>query len=102
MRIALLQLNPVVGDLAANASAIAGAVRSASAGGARLCVTSELALCGYPPRDLLLMDEFISACRGHLDRLAQELADCCPVGRCSRGSSRRLSRYRAQCGSAAA
>jgi NAD+ synthase (glutamine-hydrolysing) len=79
MRIALLQLNPVVGDLAANASAIAGAVRSASAGGARLCVTSELALCGYPPRDLLLMDEFISACRGHLDRLAQELADCCPV-----------------------
>ena len=51
---ALLQINPVVGDLAGNARLITDATRQAYAEGARLVVTPEMALCGYPPEDLLL------------------------------------------------
>ena len=54
MKIALLQINPTVGDLAGNARLIADAVREAGARGADLAVTPELALVGYLPRDLLL------------------------------------------------
>ncbi|OYV08818.1 MAG: NAD+ synthase (glutamine-hydrolysing), partial [Methanosaeta sp. NSP1] len=51
MKIALLQLNPIVGDIRGNSMKIASALRKAA--GADLAVTSELALLGYPPRDLL-------------------------------------------------
>jgi predicted amidohydrolase len=54
MKIALLQINPTVGDLAGNARLIAEALRDARARGADLAVTPELALVGYLPRDLLL------------------------------------------------
>ena len=54
MRLALAQLNPVVGDLRGNAERILVAARSASAEGATLLLTPELSLWGYPPRDLLL------------------------------------------------
>ncbi|HNX40123.1 MAG TPA: NAD+ synthase [Methanothrix sp.] len=57
MKIALLQLNPTVGDLRGNARLIAEAVRRAP--GVDLAVTSELALLGYPPRDLLLNADFV-------------------------------------------
>ena len=63
MKIALLQINPTVGDLAGNAQLIAGrrgAPRSAA--GAELAVTPELALVGYLPRDLLLSPGFVSRC----------------------------------------
>ncbi|MFV0420787.1 NAD+ synthase [Oleidesulfovibrio sp.] len=79
MRIALLQLNSVVGDIAGNAKAIAEAVMDASGSGAELCVTPELAVCGYPPRDLLLMEDFVEACWSRLEALAQALKPCCPV-----------------------
>ena len=54
MKIALLQIDPTVGDLDGNATLIANAVREAAAAGADLSVTPELALVGYLPRDLLL------------------------------------------------
>ena len=54
MRLALAQLNPVVGDLRGNAERILAAAIEASAGGATLLLTPELSLWGYPPRDLLL------------------------------------------------
>ena len=56
---ALLQINPVVGDLAGNARLIAEAARQAYDEGARLVVTPEMALCGYPPEDLLLRPAFL-------------------------------------------
>ena len=52
MKIALLQIDPTVGDLDGNATLIANAVREAAAAGADLSVTPELALVGYLPRDL--------------------------------------------------
>ena len=52
MKIALLQVNPTVGDLSGNAGIILDALRRAAALGADLAVTPELALVGYLPRDL--------------------------------------------------
>lgn len=75
MRIALLQCNPVVGDVVGNARRIREAVRRAAHGGADLCVTPELAICGYPPRDLLLRENFAQACWTALEELARQLAD---------------------------
>ncbi|MBH1985969.1 MAG: NAD+ synthase [Burkholderiales bacterium] len=72
---ALLQFNPTVGDLGGNVRAIADAARQAYAEGARLVVTPEMALCGYPPEDLLLRPAFLHACEAALSRLAAELAD---------------------------
>ncbi len=74
MRIALLQINPTVGDLAGNARLIAEAVKQAEALGADLAVTPELALVGYLPRDLLLSPEFIADSWRRLEQLAAELA----------------------------
>jgi len=54
MQIAIAQLNQRIGDLAGNARSILDAVAQAERGGARLVVTPELSLCGYPPEDLLL------------------------------------------------
>ena len=54
MRIALAQLNPVVGDLAGNAQRILRAAMEAETQQAELVLTPELSLWGYPPRDLLL------------------------------------------------
>ncbi len=70
MKIVLLQLNPTVGDLKGNAAKIANAGKSAEAD---LVVTSELALLGYPPRDLLLRSDFISNSWEVLKEMASDL-----------------------------
>ena len=77
MKIALLQLNPIVGDLRGNSMKIASAL--ARAAGADLAVTSELALLGYPPRDLLLNSDFIDQSWSRLRHLAAEARDLPPV-----------------------
>lgn len=79
MRIALLQTDPTVGDLPGNAALIAEGVRAAAAQGAQLCLTPELALLGYPPRDLLLVPSFVQAAEARLTELARELAALPPV-----------------------
>ncbi|MCK9240578.1 NAD+ synthase [Desulfocurvus sp.] len=79
MRIALIQANPTVGDLRGNAALVADGVRAAAAQGADLCLTPELALLGYPPRDLLLAPSFATAAEERLTALARELADQPPV-----------------------
>ena len=61
MRIALAQINPTVGDLAANAAKHADFIRRAKEAGARLVVFPELSITGYPPKDLLLKPSFIDA-----------------------------------------
>ncbi len=75
MRVGLLQLNTVAGDLSGNAARIARAARAAAREGAALCVTPELALTGYPPRDLLLAPAFVRKAMHQLELLAAELAD---------------------------
>jgi len=69
MRLALAQLNPTIGDLEANAALIAHAADEARAARCDLLVCPELALTGYPPKDLLLYHRFITACTEHVHRL---------------------------------
>jgi NAD+ synthase (glutamine-hydrolysing) len=72
--IALAQINPVVGDLSGNAKLIRDAAEVAYRSGAKLLVTPELALTGYPPEDLLLRPAFIEASADALDQLRSALA----------------------------
>src|ERR1700712_84970 len=76
VRVALLQINPTVGDLDGNARLIADAARAAWREGARVALAPELGLCGYPPEDLLLRPAFLHAAERALDALAASLADC--------------------------
>jgi NAD+ synthetase len=79
MRIALAQLNPLVGDLAGNGARILAACQEAAAAQADLVVTPELSLWGSPPRDLLLRPGLLSKQQEVLDQLAAELAASQPA-----------------------
>ncbi|MDR2239294.1 MAG: NAD+ synthase [Zoogloeaceae bacterium] len=70
LRIALAQIDSAVGDFAGNVRRIAACAERARAAGARLLVTPEMALCGYPPEDLLLRPDFHRAGAQALDDLA--------------------------------
>ncbi|AZB71742.1 NAD+ synthase [Synechococcus elongatus] len=72
MKLAIAQLNPTIGDLTGNTQAILAAARQAQQAGARLLLTPELSLCGYPPRDLLLLPDFLTAISEHLEQLCRE------------------------------
>jgi NAD+ synthase (glutamine-hydrolysing) len=72
--IALAQINPLLGDLAGNAQLIHKAALDAYSQGAKLVVTPELSLTGYPPEDLLLRPAFIEAAQQQLEQLMKELA----------------------------
>ncbi len=72
-KIALAQINPLLGDLAGNAQLILQACHEAFAQGAKLVLTPELSLTGYPPEDLLLRPAFIEAAQQQLDQLLLEL-----------------------------
>ena len=74
LKLCIAQLNLVVGDTAGNAQRIIAAARSAYAQGARLVVTPELSICGYPAEDLLLRPAFIDACDDAVKTVARELA----------------------------
>lgn len=73
MKIAIAQLNPTIGDLAGNAAQVLAAAQQADALGAEVLLTTELVLCGYPPRDLLLQPSFIEAMQQVTAQLAQDL-----------------------------
>ncbi len=75
MRIALAQLNPIVGDIAHNTRLIIDAARRARDGGARLCVFPELIIPGYPPKDLLLKPSFIDENIGALETIARAVPE---------------------------
>ena len=81
MKIALGQINPTVGDFDGNRRLAEEALAAAEAAGADLLVLPELALSGYPPRDLLERDAFVQAGVRSLDRLVAR------VGRGSAGRS---------------
>ena len=60
--IALLQLDPTVGDIAGNVAMVEAAAAKAASAGAEMAVASELVISGYPPRDMLMDERFVSAC----------------------------------------
>jgi NAD+ synthetase len=68
MRIGLAQINPIVGDLRGNAGKILAQSQSVD-----LLITPEFALCGYPPRDLLLDNSFIQDAEAVVRELANQL-----------------------------
>ncbi len=70
MRIALAQMNPTVGDLDGNCQRILELAREASERHAELLIVPELAVCGYPPKDLLLRSGFVEACDEAVIKLA--------------------------------
>jgi NAD+ synthase (glutamine-hydrolysing) len=74
LRIAACQLNPVVGDIDANADGVIDCLRAQADAGARLVVFGELALSGYPPEDLLLKPAFAAASDAALARVAEATA----------------------------
>ena len=73
MKIAIAQFNCTVGDLGGNVERILDFAARACAQGADLMVTPELALCGYPPEDLLLRSDFYRSCDAALERLAAQV-----------------------------
>src|SRR6266581_99792 len=72
MRIALAQINPIVGDLAGNRAMILERLEEAKGHSADLVLLPELAVTGYPPEDLLLRPGFVRAAHASLDRIAAE------------------------------
>jgi len=75
LRIALAQMNSVVGDIAGNESEISAGIALAHDAGAQLVVFPELALTGYPPEDLLLKEHFLADTRAALERIASDTTE---------------------------
>lgn len=89
MRIGFLQINPTIGAIEANAETIIREYQSAVAQGAELVVTPELAVTGYPPRDLLWKSRFVDDNMKALAKIADATGDVAlVVGHVSRNSSR--------------
>lgn len=79
MKVALLQVNTVIGDLAGNADRMAAGVREAARSRPDLILAPELALTGCPPRDLLLQGGFVERSLAVLEGLAADLRGAPPV-----------------------
>ena len=79
LRVALAQLNPVVGDLAGNLGALVAAYGRAVHGACDVVVFGELAITGYPPEDLVLKPGFVADNRRALDDFARGTGPCAAV-----------------------
>ncbi|MET4633559.1 NAD+ synthase [Kaistia defluvii] len=79
LRIALAQINPVVGDIAGNLEKARAARATAAAGRADVVMFSELFLSAYPPEDLVLKPAFQDACRAACEAIAADTADGGPA-----------------------
>ncbi len=92
MRLALVPLNPTVGDVAGNAASIASWIAKAREARAEFVVFPELALCGYPPKDLLHHPAFLDACAREASRLGETTTGSitaifgCPLVASARGA----------------
>jgi NAD+ synthase (glutamine-hydrolysing) len=73
MKIGIAQINTTVGDLAGNQQLILAAYRELVAEGAELVVFPELAICGYPPRDLLFKSRFVHDVADTLNAIAAQI-----------------------------
>ncbi|MDQ1393810.1 MAG: hypothetical protein QOF30_2787 [Acidimicrobiaceae bacterium] len=79
LRLALCQLNAVVGDLGGNAERIVAALSAAEQAGADLAVFPELAVTGYPPEDLLLKPGFVADNQAALTKVAAATEGCAAI-----------------------
>jgi NAD+ synthase (glutamine-hydrolysing) len=70
MKVALAQLNYHIGNFEENSEKIIAEIKKGSAEGADLVVFSELAICGYPPRDFLEFEDFIKKCDAAIEKIA--------------------------------
>jgi NAD+ synthase len=75
LRIAVAQLNPIVGDVAGNLARARDARAEAARHGADLVLYTELYIAGYPPEDLVLKPAFLAACEQAVTALAGDTAD---------------------------
>ena len=75
MKIGIAQINTTVGDLSGNSQLIVSAYNSLVADGAELILFPELALCGYPPRDLLFKSRFVRDIKDALESIAQQIGE---------------------------
>ncbi len=73
MKISLVQINPTIGAMESNSRKIIEAVKQAGELGANLAITSEMAITGYPPRDLLDRPDFASDCEAALRGMISEV-----------------------------
>ncbi|MGB0416214.1 MAG: NAD+ synthase [Coraliomargarita sp.] len=73
MKIGIAQINTTVGDLAGNQQRILAAYAQLVADGAELVLFPELAVCGYPPRDLLFKSRFVSDTEATLQAIAEQI-----------------------------
>lgn len=73
MKIALAQINSFVGDIENNSNLIIKRAKEASIRGAELFITPELSICGYPPEDLVLREDFLDACSKALKKIAKAM-----------------------------
>lgn len=74
VKVAIAQINSIVGDFAGNSAKIVEFCQRAAGQGADIVVTPELSLVGYPPEDLLLRRSFYAKCAQAFDALRSELA----------------------------
>ena len=72
MKIALAQLNYTIGDIEGNCAKIIKSIHRAKSQQADLVIFAELAICGYPARDLLEFDSFIQDCEDVINSIAKE------------------------------
>jgi NAD+ synthase (glutamine-hydrolysing) len=79
IRVAIGQINTIVGDLKANSDKILSCVKEASAKGVDLVVFPELSITGYPPEDLLLKPHFIKENIKCLKKISREVGDAVAV-----------------------
>lgn len=70
LRLALAQINPTVGDIEGNVELARSSIERAADEGAQLVLLPELCVSGYPPEDLLLRSDFLTAVREGLDDIA--------------------------------
>src|SRR5205814_8815008 len=73
MKIGFAQINPTVGDLRGNFEKIAGAYDQLARAGADIVIAPELAVTGYPPKDLVFKSRFVPENLAVLDQLQKRL-----------------------------
>src|SRR5215218_10252391 len=79
LRIALAQVNPVVGDLDGNAALVVEAMKDAERVACDLVVFPELVITGYPPEDLVLKPAFVRDNQQALARVVASSGSCAAV-----------------------
>jgi NAD+ synthase (glutamine-hydrolysing) len=75
MLVYVAQLNPKIGDISNNTDKIINAIKRARVEKAEIIVFPEAAICGYPPEDLLLYNDFVEKIEKELDRIVEESKD---------------------------